>query len=190
MRFRLTYRGKLPASGRHGRAEESHGIRRHFHKQLAQLWNWHPFLLEWTKYSSEPLREGLFNQHQRCGYRFVPLIGGRFEGACALDILFLRRDDPGNLIIDGGDIDNRVKTLFDGLKIPDDCTALRNNPPTQDEDPLFCLLRDDRLITEVKVTTDRLLTPLESDENVHDVHLVVHVKTVALGSAPIGAFLT
>jgi hypothetical protein len=36
--------------------------------------------------------------------------------------------------------------------------------PEPDEGPLFCLLSDDRLITDVSLTTDRLLMPLESNE--------------------------
>jgi len=37
------------------------------------------------------------------------------------------------------------------------------------------LLEDDSLITKVEVSTDRLLSPLESEEHIHDVHLVIGV---------------
>jgi hypothetical protein len=47
--------------------------------------------------------------------------------------------------------------------------------PEPGEDPFFCLIEDDSLITEVKVTTDRLLTPLKDNESEHDVHLIIHV---------------
>lgn len=95
-----------------------------------------------------------------------------------MNILFLRRDNPGNLIASGGDIDNRIKVLFDGLKMPDTVSDLGGIPLGPDEDPFFCLLEDDSLITSVSITTDRLLIPQESDENVHDVCLIIHATVL------------
>lgn len=96
---------------------------------------------------------------------------------CSLDILFLRRDEPGSLIESGGDIDNRIKVLFDALRMPTD-NEIRGFTPEQDEVPFLCLLEDDVLIAEFKVTTDRLLTPTGSGHPNSDVQLVIHVKTV------------
>lgn len=86
----------------------------------------------------------------------LPLVGSVFAGietACALDVLFLRRDGPGSLIKSGGDIDNRLKVLFDALKLPRPGEFDSTVPPAPDEDPFFCLVEDDTLITEIKVTT-------------------------------------
>ena len=100
------------------------------------------------------------------------------------DILFLRRDAPGGLISSGGDIDNRIKVLFDGLKIPNTVGDLGGFQLETQEDPFYCLLEDDSLITRVSVTTDRLLTPQDAAEKVHDVHLVIHATVVN----PLGLF--
>jgi hypothetical protein len=116
----------------------------------------------------------------KCGYRFVPLVNNRYGLACSLDILFLRRDDPGNVIEDsdsGGDVDNRIKVLFDGLRVPKYTSECEGMPPEEGENPFFCLLESDNLITDINITTDRLLTPMEQDEQIHDVHLVLHVTT-------------
>jgi hypothetical protein len=118
--------------------------------------------------------------HSKYGYRFVPLINYKNGIACSLDILFLRRDGPGNLIASGGDVDNRIKVLFDGLRIPEHNSEVNRFPPQEGENPFFCLLENDDLITDVKITTDRLLTPRENTESVHDVHLVIHVVTKVL----------
>jgi len=95
-----------------------------------------------------------------------------------LEILFLRRDNPGYLIASGGDIDNRIKVLFDGLRMPNTVAELGGIPLEPDEDPFFCLLEDDNLITSVSVTTDRLLIPQDSDEKPHDVHLIIHTTVL------------
>jgi len=102
--------------------------------------------------------------------------------ACALDILFLRREGPGSLIRSGGDIDNRLKVLFDALRMPQTCDEVCGDSPTPDEDPFFCLLEDDKLISKVAVETNWLLTPLADNEHINDVHLVIRVKTIVTGS--------
>lgn len=78
----------------------------------------------------------------------------------------------------GGDIDNRIKVLFDGLRMPKTERELGGFGIDADEDPFFCLLEDDTLITRVSVTTDRLIIPQKDAENVNDVLLVIHVTMV------------
>jgi hypothetical protein len=118
------------------------------------------------------------DDYQRLGTRFVPLISKSGGFTCSLDVLFMRRDAPGDIIIPGsggGDIDNRLKTLFDALKMPERVEDLGGLPITEDENPFFCLLTDDGLITRVAITSDRLLVPLAEGEKKNDVYIVVHV---------------
>jgi len=121
------------------------------------------------------------NKYSRCGYRFLPLVREDWGIACSLDILFLRRDGPGSLIKSGGDIDNRIKVLFDALRIPRETQEIPSgDKPTDDEDPFYCLLEDDTLVNQVSITTDRLLLPMESGEAIHDVMLIIRVKTIVV----------
>lgn len=202
MEFHLVYQGSLPAAGQGGgktRAREKHDIRKVFHKQLASLWRTHPFLIDFIKlderYKQEA--EGTFvtdddpiptpvldfaKRYARCGYRFMPLVSEWFAVSCALDILFLRRDGPGSLVKSGGDIDNRLKVLFDALRMPQGCDEVCGDTPASDEDPFYCLLEDDKLISKVQVETNWLLTPLDKGEHIHDVHVIVKVKTIMTGS--------
>jgi hypothetical protein len=108
----------------------------------------------------------------------VPLVNQESDFTCSLQILFLRRGHPGDLIASGGDIDNRIKVLLDGLTLPDVTSDLDGLPIDADENPFFCLLEDDKLITSISVTTDRLLTPLKGNEKIHDVSLIIHVTVV------------
>jgi hypothetical protein len=121
--------------------------------------------------------EDVANEFKQFGFRFVPIISKKDCQQCSIHILFLRRDAPGNLITNGGDIDNRLKVLFDGLRKPNESHDVAEESPQQGEDPFFCLLEDDSLITEVHVLTDRLLIPCSSEENIHNVELTIHVKT-------------
>jgi hypothetical protein len=184
LEFRLVYRGQLPAQGSgDARSKEKHRIRKAFHPQLKELWQQHDFLRFRTephdKVSPFSYVENIAENYRRCDHRFVPLVTEDNGLACSLGILFLRRDSPGNLVQHGGDLDNRIKTLFDGLRFPESCAGV--TAPGEGEDPFFCLLSDDSLITDVSVTTDRLLVPQDDDERVHDVVLIVHVKTKIVG---------
>jgi len=201
MEFRLTYQGPLHTDI----PKEKHILRKEFHKQLKELWKQDPSL----RYQSEarfivntirntrqiiPITgdpslnpqaktwvDYVADEHQRLGGRFVPLVS-KFGGfTCSLDILFLRRDQPGAIIKkQGGDIDRRLIVLFDALRMPDTVGELFGFPLDSDEDPFYCLLEDDALITRVSVTTDRLLIPQTEDSSSH-VHLVVLVTVINPG---------
>jgi hypothetical protein len=157
LEFHLVYQGELPAAGHGGgktRAKEKHEIRKIFHKQLETIWRIHPFLVDLrSEKDGGSLR--LEERYQRCGYKFLPLVCDFFSVACSLDILFLRRDGPGQLVKSGGDIDNRLKVLFDALRMPQTCDELCGESPSQGETPFFCLLEDDALISKVQVETNR-----------------------------------
>jgi hypothetical protein len=79
------------------------------------------------------------------------------------------------LITQGGDIDNRIKTLFDALTIPRHPNALPSGAtPTESQQPFFCLLEDDNLVTSVSVHTAQLLEPVSDPSTVE---VLIHVKT-------------
>jgi hypothetical protein len=183
--FRLVIRDRLPAASQNDkRTRDKQRIRKLLHPQLKNVWMTHPALSRW--HANAHVREHhLADNFARCGYRFIPLVNQYFNLCCSLDILFLRRDEPGNLVRHGGDLDNRIKVLFDGLKMPGGCEELGGDVPSDDENPFYCLLEDDKLITEVKVTTDRLLLAKSENESDHSVELIIHVKTVAID--PFGA---
>jgi hypothetical protein len=196
--FRLIFQGKLPPES-YADVDAKHEVRRQLHRQLAELWAKHPFLSRCSVIPEMALShhnpdkppksrvEQIANEFASYGFRWVPLVCRKYFGmrneavGCELDILFLRRDPPGALINTKGDIDNRIKTLFDALRRPNNKGEIGDNTPLGGEDPFFVLLEDDSLITEIKVTTDRLLTPMQSGEAWKDVYLVIGVRTVFLG---------
>ena len=62
--------------------------------------------------------------------------------------------------------------------MPKDRSELGECTPTPEEDPFFCLLEDDALITRVSVETDTLLDPQEG--SAHELHRVRLVLTVSI----------
>lgn len=190
MEFHLFYEGRLPAAGSGSRrAKEKQAVRRALHPQLRDLWETHPELRgNQTKGSGAKLSvivPHLADQYTRCGSRFVPLVNSYFQATCSIDILFLRREAPFDMV-NGGDLDNRLKVLFDGLRMPVNCDELAGDTLTN-EDPFFCLLEDDRLIAQFQVTTDRLLQPRKDNQAKNDVVLIIKVVTSSLRPGGIGS---
>jgi hypothetical protein len=102
-----------------------------------------------------------------------------------LDILMLRPGPPGSLVRHGGDIDNRLKTLLDALRMPS--AAEITSGPNSDETPFYCLLEDDRFITGLLVRTDRLLDARDPAEVVLTIKVRIHAgKTIISNLGIIG----
>lgn len=120
--------------------------------------------------------EVIQTQWERNGYKFVPLVTNKLCLRCSIEILFLRPDEPGQLI-KSGDLDARIKTIFDALRMPTNLEEAGGQGPQPGEEPFYCLLEDDKLVADITVVTDQLLLlPKEREIYPHDVFLVVNVK--------------
>ncbi|MGD0671373.1 MAG: hypothetical protein ABSB13_04805 [Candidatus Binatus sp.] len=110
---------------------------------------------------------------------FVPLIRANLGLTCELDILFLRKGRPGSIFGTEGDIDNRLLTLADGLRLPkherEQAYVIKDSSLSRTS-PIFCLLEDDSLITRWNVRADQLLDPVRASNN-DNVRLVIDVTT-------------
>jgi hypothetical protein len=163
MEFTLHYSGDLKTNADR---VQKHKIRKAFHIQMKEMWN------------HEPLRDrkDLIEKHKSSigNFNFVPLITEKMGMTVEINIVMLRFGKPGKIVIEGGDIDNRLKTLFDSLRTPDNEEGLPNEAsPGEGEDPFYCLLSDDNLITGVTVHTDRLLNPLAGQA-----HVEMYIKVI------------
>ncbi len=120
---------------------------------------------------SHPPQDGfidLTDPIQKKGKLFKPLVRESLDLTCTLNILFLRQEQPGSLLKQGGDIDNRIKTFIDALEMPSD--ELEGD----EKDGInYPLLENDTLVRGIEIDTERLLLPEEDFPN--QVHLVVEV---------------
>lgn len=209
MRFRITYDGELKSGNNSSRSKEKWVIRRAIHPQLAELWAVHPVIKRAKRSAIVPKEGGYFwienlnledapprpfepsNSLDLLaplsvdGCNFARLIRSSVGLACSLDIVFMRKGDVGSLITRDGDIDNRIKTLFDGLRVPKKDELIER----PSEDPFYCLLEEDSLITDFAVHSDRLLSrPGASDCEVRLViEVVVKVTKAGMFNMPFWA---
>jgi len=189
MEFRLTYDGPLFSTQKDAldqqkdnNADHKHELRRRFHTQLKRLWEITPYLNNRdalmphlrTKTAGFHDVPTLAQKHAQFGFHFVPLITHAIEVFCGLDILFLRPDKPGHVLW-AGDIDNRIKTLIDALRIPKANERYDQRTPSPDEVPFFCLLEEDELVTKLSIETDQLLE-FATPQKMNDVRLVITVR--------------
>lgn len=197
LEFRLLYQGLLLGASRNDtRVDMKHRMRLQFHKQLMRLWDTkfplkarkeRQFIRQPINLTSHANPEDAFVSYHKTladkfsyhGYSFIPIVTDDLFLTCSLEILFLRPEEH-SLLVEGGDIDNRIKTVFDALRMPTvaETSDLKGKyPPTPDTTPMYCLMQDDKLVAEIKVTADQLLLLPESRElNANDVFLVVQVR--------------
>lgn len=149
MRFTLTYDGRLTPNGN---PQHKMDIRQHFHRQLAELWTHEPL----KELNKEAAPGGA--QHKTiAGCGFTSVVHDWIKLRADLDILLLREAAPGS-VLHKADIDNQLKTLFDALTCPQQDQQVPSGwVPGVDEQPLHCLLQDDRHITRLRLETERLL---------------------------------
>ena len=106
------------------------------------------------------------------GFKWLPIATKENGLICRVEILMLRSGQPGQVLYD---IDNRLKTVFDALRMAKGPDELGGATPGRDEEPFYVLLQDDSLITHVAVTTDALLEPVPHVPQDEAVRLVLSV---------------
>ena len=153
MALTVKYYGPLPPAGNR---QDKHHIRKQIHPWLKELWNDPPMDLYRMK----------GEQRKISGFSFQPAISLLSGASCELNIKLLTRD-PSGRIIQGGDLDNRLKTLFDALRVPQHEHEIPpDEKPTDNEHPFYGLLEDDSLITLCCIRSEKLLSPkMENEDN-------------------------
>lgn len=196
MEFDLKYRGLLPAAtSSNKQVPAKHQIRQAVREQLQIFWGKDPRFtgIDPGQVQQGQMKEGHFDvrrpieggaaawfyHHEVRGIRFVPLITHVREARCRLAIRLFRREAPGEIISRGGDLDNRLKTLFDALRMPHNGDELPQEP-VLGPSPFLCLLDDDALITKVSIEAFGLLTPPDPGEDADyvEVDIAVEVRPV------------
>jgi len=173
MEFKLVYEGRLKSNAD---ATEKHHIRELFHDQLNELWK-HPPLSECSDWLNLIAVPGSFSSVKTVnGHNFATLVCKDLSMFCELDLLILKADISKGAF---GDLDNKLKTIFDALRYPDKAQEIPKTwTPTGDQNPLICLIDDDDLITRFSVNVDRLLTTTRKD----DVLMIITVKVKGVGA--------
>lgn len=172
MEFCLFYQGKLKsrdgAAGKHEiRASLDRQLRSISHSQTFS----HSFKPDWEgKRSSK--EQPMFVE--RMGKRFWFLISENLATKVNLSLTILVPHETARIVHNGGDIDNRIKTLFDALRVPAaDSEVPSNDQFDYSDSGMYCLLEDDKLIDRISIRSYQDHGPAEPDH----VRCVIEVET-------------
>jgi hypothetical protein len=178
VRFTLFYRGPLKSNRG---ASDKQLIREALHPQIKELWEHDPLagmkakLLDPSRNPETP-PGGSNLLFKRGGHTFGCIVSRRVFATADIRITLLRPEEPGKILVQSGDLDNRVKTLLDALTVPQQDNQIPPGwEPTEDQKPLFCLLEDDGLVSRLSVKTERWLDARAASSS--EVVLLIRVKT-------------
>ena len=173
MKFRLLYQGEIKTYPKQ-RARHINDIRAYFSSQLSRL-------LEIPPYSAINKYVDLKNYKKKNknivkkvgGLTFIPIISPELDLVAELDILMMHPEVLGTA---RADIDNRLKTLLDGLRRPQTSQEITDNLVKKfGNKPVYTLFDDDKLVTKITVNTTHLL----EFKNTTDIILVIAVNVRA-----------
>ena len=172
MRFTLYYRGQLPPNAG---PDAKRAIRNELMPQLRDAWEHQPLdKKNWLNPEYE------YTAIKDVGAeRFSAIVNDKHKAVAELEILFLRPEPIGQLITQGGDIDNRMKTLLDALSIPQEGQLSTKERHDECDGVSHCLLEDDNLISGLRISVDRLLGKSKGNE----VLLVINVRVRRMSAA-------
>jgi hypothetical protein len=160
VKLTLTYRGRLPATQR-GVSEAKAELRNVFHPQIAAQ-------------VSRRLGNAIANATTTLeGQAFVSPCHRDLRTAAELDVLLMTPESARNV----GDVDNRLKTLIDGLTRPANTQQMQGFMPPSDGGPTYCLMDDDQLVKRLAVDARPWFEPGVP----LDKALVVVTATIVLG---------
>lgn len=147
-----------------GNAKEKHEIRMKFSEQLGKLVKTQPFILGKSKLANRKWHKNK--------YIFFPLVPFSSQCSASLKVRILDRQQRGYLIGRGGDIDNRLKTILDALRIPNEGTDMKGVAPGNRK-RIYTLLEDDRQVSSLSVEISRWM--VEGPPN--EVFVIIDIET-------------
>jgi hypothetical protein len=106
--------------------------------------------------------------------RFRFIVSAANYTVAALSITVLMPGKTQQLLTNGGDIDNRIKTLLDALRVPADASEIpRSDAFNYGTDGLCCLLENDDLVDRLAVRTYHDFDPIDGKS----VRCLIEVET-------------
>ena len=164
MKFKLLYFGEILVNPKK-RAQHISDIRMQFHPQLKKLVEHTPWD-NLTRYMMPGATKSPITTKHIGGIDFNPIITPHLKLIAELDIQMLHPEIVG---VARTDIDNRIKTLLDGLRCPQNEHEIGENTP-RDAGPIYTLLDDDHLVTKMSINTSHLLSTHMFNKNPNSIN--------------------
>ncbi len=178
MRFPLSYEGPLPSSGNVGdrkptRLPDIWNIRNTISPQIEKVFETHPAFFGESS-QSMALRHACKQPIRVSEKEFYVIAQLDFKLKCELKITMLVNHSIATVVDNAGDLDNRLKTLLDALRMPQFPHEIKGYMPNID--PYCCLLQNDVLISALHIETFRkTAAPVDAHHNHVRLNIDVHL---------------
>ncbi|MCH9613063.1 MAG: hypothetical protein S4CHLAM102_15670 [Chlamydiia bacterium] len=167
MKIILKYTGALNSTTD---VKDKQRVRDCFHRQLKRVWEAQGDNI------LKGVRETPWSSNETVDKMFVPLVRKEHDLRVKLDIDILK--DPARKSNKQFDLDNKLKTLFDCLRIPNTPQEMQRIQEELVEVPYFGLLQDDHLVEAVSIRKgDWMFAPDEQEGKHHnEMHFFIFIK--------------
>lgn len=152
MKFKLLYFGEIFTNPKK-RSQHIADIRMQFHPQFKKLLEHHPWD-NLTQYMMPNAQKSPISTKHIGGIDWNPIITPNLNLLAEIEIQLFHPEIVG---VAHSDVDNRVKTILDGLRCPQNEHEIGENTP-RNIGPIYTLLDDDHLVTKLSVNTSHLLS--------------------------------
>ena len=152
MKFKLLYFGEIFTNPKK-RSQHIADIRMQFHPQLKKLLEHSPWD-NLTQYMMPGASKNPVITKHIGGIDWNPIITPNLNLLAEIEIQLLHPEIVG---VARSDVDNRVKTILDGLRCPQNEHEVGENTP-KNMGTIYTLLDDDHLVTKLSVNTSHLLS--------------------------------
>ena len=149
-------------------------------------WNGHALKIDPLKGGMDgPLIRSPFPYLRLGGLTYIMLVNQLDRWRCDLSIQLLVPERVGTQ----GDLDNRLKTLYDGLQPPQNLDQVGIGGDAPEDGLIFCLVEDDSMIRNRNVEVESLLGPIPANIQMKDkrnyVSAIIRVTLADSNGGPI-----
>lgn len=149
MDYKFFYRGNIPSNGN---SKQKGNIREILNPQIKKVWDVEAYKTLLNKRKSSNKFDSMCVTTS--GAKYLPLISSETKLYCHLEIEYYTKNEMRFVFADG-DIDNRVKTLFDGLRAP---SSPQEKTYENNNDIYYTMLEDDKLIKGLSIKSYQIFT--------------------------------
>lgn len=160
MEYLIIYHGNLPSNGS---KDDKGKIREILNDQIKKIWDTDQYKnLMKSRQSNKKVKDMYVSV---ADINYLPMISSKIKLYCHIKIEYFSNRSPSEIFTDG-DLDNKLKTLFDGLRA---ITSKQEKTYEKENQLYYTVLEDDNLVKGLTIETHQIFS---NDEDFYIITII------------------